>query len=117
MNSILFILSFTLINITLAEIDATRIKDGKVIKHGINGLLYCALLAVAWIITTNWYLVAALCFNRLLVFNITLNLFRKLPPFYMPLQPKSIIDRIVKPVGRWVYFLYAIGFITLMFFI
>jgi hypothetical protein len=117
MSAIIIIAIVTVLNITLADIDAGRIDKGKRIYHGLNGLVYIAVLASAWLITRNWHLVACLIFNRLLVFNIALNVFRKLPPFYMPMAPKSVVDKIVKPIGSWVYLIYAIGFITLIFFV
>jgi len=66
------------------------------------------------------WLIFALLFNRLLVFNIFLSLFRGLDWDYVTPEnpPKSIIDRIAKMVfgmnGKLMYGVYSIVFIVLI---
>jgi len=109
---------FSLINIALAKWDATIFAKGKTVSHGFNGALYIALLVPVWFITHNWYLIAALLFDRLLFFNIPLNLFRtdtKLEWYYRPIKPASIVDKIgnLIPNATLMYLIYAVAFITL----
>ena len=115
MVNIIIILLFPFINIGLASLDAMAIKRGKRILHGVNGLVYCALLVPVWLLTHNYYLVASLLFCRLLFFNIPLNLFRELVWYYRPLKPKSIVDKIgnLIPHAQLMYIIYAASFIIL----
>jgi len=94
-----------------ADIDALLIKHSEVIKHWKNGLIYFIMLSIAFLIYQNWYLIAALCFNRLVFFNIALNRFRGLPTFYVSKVPKSVTDKIFKPLGQWQYIIYIVLFI------
>ena len=105
----------TIANITFAQIDATRISKGKRIKHGINGLIYASLLGIVYLLSHSFLLVNVCLWLRLVVFNISLNLFRKLPVFYISPDPKSIIDKAVKPLGKWVYAIYILGIIISIF--
>ncbi len=114
---LLTLIIFFLINVTLAQYDANRIKKGKRIYHGINGAVYIVLLCLTYWIFNNWYLVAALCFERLLVFNPAVNLYRGLPFDYLPLNPKSIIDKAIKFVfksGMIAYVFFLAAFILLI---
>ena len=107
------ILLFSTANVSLAAIDANAIKKGKRILHGINGLVYIALLIAPYYAFGNWYMIAALLFNRLLVFNICLNLFRQLQWNYRPLKPASIVDKIgnLIPNANLMYGIYAALFV------
>ncbi len=111
------ILIYFFINVGLAAIDKALISRGKRIYHAVNGLVYCALITPVWFITENWFMVTALLFLRLLVFNPALNLGRGLNFFYLPLKPKSIIDRIAKFVfgdGAKAYAFYVLCFAFLI---
>ena len=109
---IICIIILTLYNVLAASIDAALIKAGQEIKHWKNGLIYFIMLSVTFLIFRNWYLIAALCFNRLVFFNIFLNRDRGLPTFYVSKVPKSVIDKIFKPLGQWQYLIYIILFIA-----
>src|SRR5215207_9934883 len=107
---------FFLLNIGLAFFDAHKIVKGKWIKHGVNGLVYIAMLAVPFFVFNNWWLILSLLFIRLIVFNIFLSLFRGLSWDYMPLMPASIVDKLAKKVfgtnGLVMYSIYTLLFIT-----
>jgi len=112
------IIIFSLLNIVLADIDAHKIEQGKVIKHGINGLIYLGLLGFAFFFTKDFWLLAVLCFDRLIFFNLSLNIFRKLPFLYVSKEPKSIVDKLALKVfgknGGVMYLVYAVIFILLI---
>ena len=103
---------FSLLNIGLAKIDATLIFNSKRIKHGINGLVYLSIILVPYFIFKNYWLIAALLFDRLLFFNLFLSYFRGVGWLYMPLNPKSIVDKIARIIfynnGALMYLVYLI---------
>mgnify|MGYP003442597237 FL=1 len=111
---ILTLILFTLLNFILAAFDASRIKKGKTITHAINAVIYTALVAGTYFLFHNWVLIVALFFNRMLVFNISLSLFRGLPAFYISPNPASVIDKIAKSIfgknGWLMYLVYAVIF-------
>ena len=119
---ILTITIFTIVNIFLAQIDSRKIGENKLIKHGLNGLVYAAILAVPYFLFSNYWLIGALLFNRLLVFNIALSVFRGLKWDYISPEPKAITDKLAKAVFRnngmlmyGVYLLIFTGFIIKLF--
>jgi hypothetical protein len=85
---------FSILNVALAQWDAELIANKKVINHLSNAAVYTVLLSIVFSISTNWVLMASLCLDRLLFFNISLNLYRKLKWNYMPQFPNSKIDMI-----------------------
>lgn len=103
----IYLLIFVLINIGLAAIDADKIKRGVRIYHGINGLIYSALLGGVYLLTNDWMLTLGLAFLRIPVFNTALNYFRGLALTYVSESTTSIIDQltrnIVKTLGYWTY--------------
>lgn len=98
---------FALINIGLAAFDANRIKKHLRIHHGINGLVYLALLSGVFLVTRSWTLILGLALLRITVFNTTLNYFRGLKLTYISESTTSIIDQITnfipKKIGYWFY--------------
>ena len=119
---ILTLTIFTIINIFLAQLDSRKIGEHKVIKHGLNGLVYAAILAVPYFLFHNLWLIGALLFNRLLVFNISLSVFRGLKWDYISHEPKAITDKIAKAIfgnnGMLMYGVYLLiftGFIIKLF--
>lgn len=104
---ILLFVIFVIANIALAKIDADKIKQGKRIYHGINGLVYSGLLLLAFLITHSWTVVLGLALLRIPVFNTTLNYFRGLPLTYLSDSTTSIIDQLTnfipKTIGYWTY--------------
>jgi hypothetical protein len=111
------IVAFSLLNIGLAKIDATLIFNSKIIKHGINGLVYLSILAVPYFVFHNYWLVAVLLFDRLLFFNLFLSYFRGIGWLYIDQDPEAITDKIAKFIfgtkGLLMYVVYGIIFITL----
>ena len=97
---------YILINVVLAKIDACKINKGVHIKHGINGLIYCVLIAPTLFL--SWTYPIAMLALRRIVFDTALNLFRGLPFDYISSSTTSIIDRISydfqKEYGYFVYY-------------
>ena len=112
------IAAFSLLNVGLAKIDAILIFNSKSIKHGINGLVYLSILTVPYFIFHNYWLMAVLLFDRLLFFNLFLSHFRGVGWLYMPLNPKSIVDKVARIIfynnGALMYLVYAVIFISLI---
>lgn len=86
----LFFIGVCILN---AWIDAKRIKGGKRIYHGVNGGIYLALTFGSYFLG-GWFLVLAVLIIRKVFFDVALNLFRGLPFFYFPQNPKSILDKL-----------------------
>lgn len=82
------------INIAMAAYHSKLIKDGKRIRHGLWGGLYFILAGGFSLLSANFFLFIAACFLRKVFFDISLNLFRGLPIFYVSNSPKSIIDKL-----------------------
>jgi hypothetical protein len=107
----------------LAWIDSSKFARHKTIMHGINAVEYTALVAVPWLMFHNGWLIAALLFERLLVFNIALSLLRKLKWYYVSPERKAITDRIAffffRYHGKLMYSVYAaclVGLLVKIFF-
>ena len=111
------ILFFSAANLSLAYFDSRQIFKKRKILHGLNGLLYIGLISVPLFIFHNYWLIGALLFNRLLVFNISLSLFRNLDWDYISPERKAITDKIAffffKYNGKLMYIVYAGIFIAL----
>jgi len=102
-----------MINILLAKIDATKIKKGIHIKHGINALIYFALIAPTFFF--SWHYPLALLALRRIVFDVSLNLFRGLKYDYISETTTSIIDRISYNYQKqYGFFAYYIIFIIII---
>jgi len=97
----------------LAKIDANKIRDGIHIKHGINALVYCVLIAPTFFI--SWHYPIAMLALRRIVFDTALNLFRGLPFDYISATTTSIIDRISYDFQQeWGYFCYYMIFVIII---
>lgn len=95
-----FEIVYILFAILLARVNADLINDGKKIYHWMNGLLH--LLAAAWVAWVYWLPcgLIILC-NTRCFFDGALNLFRGLPLNYLPVNPKSLVDKLeIKIYGR-----------------
>lgn len=103
-------ISFAVANIVLAFIDSRKLLKGNV-SHFVNAIVYCALVAIPVFILHNYWLIGALLFTRLLVFNITLSLLRGKKWDYISPSPKAVTDKLAKYVfgynGRLMYMVYA----------
>ena len=122
-----FILVFP-VNIGMAWWHSRLINGESMIKHGWWASLYASLIAIAAYLVMNelpqWHLlafVAACLAGRLPVFNISLNLFRRLKWDYMSPTSTSIVDKItLRLFGRNARVLWAVLIaiaITLNFFL
>ena len=106
---ILLFVIFVITNISLAFIDANKIKQGQKIYHGINGLIYFGLLLLVYIAipSSNLLTMLGLSLLRIPVFNTSLNYFRGLPLTYLSNSTTSIIDQLTnsipKKIGYWPY--------------
>jgi len=82
------------INVWMAWYHSRLIKAGKKINHGLWGGAYLmAATLLSWLIH-DWWLVVLSLFIRKVVFDLSLNLFRELPLFYVSTETTSIIDKI-----------------------
>jgi hypothetical protein len=109
----MIILAYILVNIILAKIDAWKIKHNKRIRHGINALIYCVLIAPTFFISWS-YPIAMLALRRI-VFDTALNMFRGLPYDYISATTTSIIDRISYDFQKeWGYFAYYMIFVVII---
>jgi len=124
---LLTILVFTALNLLFAKHDYKKIAAYNkttytipklIIKHGLNAAVYISMLVVPYfVLHHNYWLMAALLFNRLLVFNIALSLDRGNKWDYVPKKPTAITDRVAFRVfgfnGKLMYFVYSVIFIIL----
>ena len=102
----MILILYTVINLVLAKIDANKIRNGIHIKHGINALVYFALIAPTLFL--SWSYPIAMMALRRIVFDTSLNLFRGLPYDYISSTTTSVIDRISydfqKECGYFAYY-------------
>lgn len=84
--------------IFFAYLNYQWIKKGKRIKHFYNGALHVIVASFAWYIY-QWPCFFIILCNANVVFNISLNWMRGLAIDYIPLKPKSIVDK----VERWLF--------------
>ena len=109
----MILLAYILVNIILAKVDAWKIKHNKRIRHGINALIYCVLIAPTLYI--SWTYPIAMLALRRIVFDTALNLFRGLPFDYISSTTTSIIDRISYDFQKeWGYFAYYMIFVVII---
>jgi hypothetical protein len=114
---ILIQIAFVLINIWMAKHHANLISDDRPIKHGWWGLLYLFLAGVVSIYEKSIPLFIFLLLGRKIVFDISLNLFRGLPTFYVSKTTTSIVDKIHNLIfgnkSEYYMFFYLILLLTL----
>lgn len=109
----MIIIAYILVNIILAKIDSWKIKHNKHIKHGINALIYCVLIAPTFLI--SWSFPIGMLALRRIVFDTALNLFRGLPYDYISATTTSIVDRISYDFQKeWGYFAYYMIFVVII---
>mgnify|MGYP006883690365 CR=1 FL=1 len=82
--------------IFLAWLNAKWIYEGKKIKHFWNGLIHFGVAGV--FILYHWYHFFTILLIARLSFDVSLNIFRGLPINYVPIAPKSIIDKMEKRI-------------------
>lgn len=88
---------YAIICIGLAYWNYKIIEADKKIFHGLNGAIHFFLWMLSTYLST-WQILIAMPFIGRLVFDWALNSFRGLHPSYVPVDPKSIIDKIEKKV-------------------
>lgn len=87
------ILILALLNIVVAGHHANLIKEGKRIRHFWWGLGFFVLTGVfAWG-NNSWLVLFDGLLVRKVVFDLSLNLFRGKPLFYVSSKPESLIDK------------------------
>lgn len=105
--------------IWMAHKDAYYVKINRPdkIKHWQNGLIHILFAGAMWWLYGWPHFFAVLCESRI-VFDIAMNLFRGLNPFYVSPSPKSIIDKIEKKIfhnnGFYPKLVYLITFILIV---
>jgi len=110
---------FFVINVILGFIDSRIIKRKKGIRHWLNGLVYTALVVAEYLFfERNLLLSACLFIERLIFFQISLSLFRRLKWYYVSAEPKAITDKLAKVIfgdnGKLMYAVYLAVFIGLL---
>jgi hypothetical protein len=83
-----------LYNLVNAAHDARRINNSQFINHGKNGLLYGLYIITCVLFSSSTLLAVALLSLRPLIFDQALNVMRKLPLNYQPVNPDSAVDRL-----------------------
>jgi len=81
------------VNILMAAYHADLIKRGKTPYHGWWGAGYLAIAIVFSRYNHSWLLFVCSLLIRKVVFDLTLNLMRDLPLFYVSSSTTSILDR------------------------
>lgn len=84
--------------IAFAWLNAYLIKKNRRIYHGLNGMVHISASACG-VIFFNWQTGLLILLIARLFFDASLNLWRGLPVDYIPLDPKSKVDKLEK----WVF--------------
>lgn len=91
-------LFYILFCIGLAYINYRVIIADRKVFHGLNALLHVVFWVVVWFKTKDALLVAMLPFIGRLFFDCALNLMRGREIEYVPLNPKSWVDKAEKKI-------------------
>lgn len=78
----------------MAAYHANLIKDGERINHAFWGGLYLGVAVLFSWLNHSWLLFVCSLLIRKVFFDLSLNLFRGLPLFYVSSDPESVIDRL-----------------------
>lgn len=111
-----YLLFFAGLNILHAYHDSCRIKEGKRIYHGLNGLFHILIVIPIYLHLKDWFFIIGIFSLRRIVFDTTLNLFRGLRFDYISSTTTSIIDRLsyrFQSKAGYVYY-YGIFFILII---
>jgi len=86
--------AYSMFAVWLAAKDASFIAEGQAwrINHFRNGLIHISFASLMGILYGAIHILGFLCLARV-VFNLSINLFRGLSPFYVSPNPKSWVDR------------------------
>lgn len=88
-----FEIFLAIVNIAMAAYHARLIKQGKKIQHGLWGAGYLAVAGTLSLLIHSWLLMILSLFIRKVVFDLSLNLSRGLPLFYVSTETTSLIDK------------------------
>jgi len=90
----IFYLFNGLLCVWMAYRDASYIKEKQAqkIRHWLNGAVHIGVATVLWFLY-GWPHFIAILAQSAFVFDVAMNIFRKLNPFYIPMKPKSWKDR------------------------
>jgi len=94
------LLVFAGIDIIFAKWESRKIEVKRLwIKHGVNGAIFLAECIIPYILFKNYFLIAALLMERLILYSVALNIFRRkyipqLKWYYSPKDPAAITDKI-----------------------
>jgi hypothetical protein len=112
---LLYQILYAVICVAFAYLNKRWIDQDKKILHGLNGLLHIVAAVVAWWLFDWMVFVIILCEARI-VFDISLNKFRGLEFDYVPIKPKSIVDKLERKIfdedgvsPKIVYAFFALG--------
>lgn len=83
-----------IVNVAMAHYHSDLIKDGKKIRHGLWGAFYLAATGILVWFTNSWLLIICSLLIRKVIFDLSLNLFRNLPLFYVSTETTSLIDKL-----------------------
>lgn len=91
----MYVLEILLIafNLVMAWHHSQLIADGKKIYHGLWGSYYIAFAVLVAFVGKSWLLLILSLPIRKVVFDLSLNLFRGLPLFYVSTKTTSLIDK------------------------
>lgn len=92
--AIIGVIFLIIINVVMAAYHASLINQGRPIKHGWWGAGYLALAVLLSLLNNSWLLFVDLLLIRKVFFDLSLNLFRGKPLFYVSSTTTSIIDRV-----------------------
>jgi hypothetical protein len=81
-------------NLTMAAYHAKLIKAEKKIYHGLWGAAYLAVAGWLSLWLHSWALFVLSIFIRKVFFDLSLNVFRGLPLFYVSTETSSLIDKL-----------------------
>ena len=93
-NMLFPIFLFVLMNVIMALVHNDMIDDGRKIEHGWWGFGYVVFCCGICGLYGSWLLLLDSVLIRKVVFDLSLNLFRGKPLFYVSSSPASIIDKI-----------------------
>jgi hypothetical protein len=108
-------ISFALLNIAVAYYQARLFAAGKSINHFLWGGAFLAIACSTWFWFHSWQLIVVLLLQRLVVFNVSLNLIRHKPFFY--LGTASSLDRLLSKIYIPVFIASIIAVVVLNFYI
>ena len=87
------------VNVAMAAYHAKLIKQERKVQHGLWGGGYFLFAGILCLLAHSWWLALLAALVRKVAFDVSLNIFRGLPLFYVSAKPKSIIDRF----HNWVF--------------